>query len=332
MAERGHIHSALRRQLLAVLSAGGLHSGQALAEACGVSRAAVWKQLDALERLGLGVERVKGRGYRLTHPLELFDEGGIRQALAPAWREALQLNLLESADSTNEWLAVHADFGGGPVACLAEAQPAGRGRRGRQWTCLYGAGIPLSLAWRFDVLDAPLSGLAPSIAVSIVNALESMGARGLALKWPNDVLCDAGKLAGVLIELKGEPSGPCDLRVGVGLNWAAPTGLDQPVAGLDQVFDGRRPSRSAVAGRVLSALCDALERFRCGGFAFFREQWAARDCLAGRPVTLLLHERSVNGHCEGVDAEGALLLRDGEGECRAWQVGEVSARLRREAG
>lgn len=327
MTEPRHIGSPIRRRLVQVLADGDCHSGQALATLTGVSRAAIWKQMDALERMGLGIERARGRGYRLTHAVSLFDEAAIRAAISPQWRERVAVTLLESVASTNAWLAEQSVPEDGIRACMAEAQPQGRGRRGRVWHCPYGGGIPLSVGWRFDTLEPGLSGLAPTIAVAVARALESLGAHPPGLKWPNDIVCDAGKLGGILIELKGESAGPCDVRVGVGLNWAAPPVVDQAVASLAALFPGELPDRSRVAGTVLDALCRGLEDYSRNGFGGVQADWAARDVLAGRPVRLSLHDRSVDGLALGLDASGALRLESSDGRERAWQVGEVSARL-----
>jgi BirA family transcriptional regulator, biotin operon repressor / biotin---[acetyl-CoA-carboxylase] ligase len=328
MAEPLHIESPLRRRLLQALADGGWHSGQALAELAGVSRAAVWKQMDALEKLGLGIERARGRGYRLSHAVSLLDEQVIRDALSQHWRDRVSLSLLESVASTNAWLADQPEPSDGRIqACMAEAQPQGRGRRGRVWHCPYGGGIPLSVAWHFEALDKGLSGLAPSLAVAVARALESLGADAPGLKWPNDIVCDEGKLGGILIELKGESAGPCQVRVGVGLNWVPPAAVDQPAAGLAALFPGAFPDRSRVAGRVLDALCSGMSDFARDGFEGVRADWKARDVLAGKPVRLALHDRSVEGRALGLDAAGALRIQSSDGAETTWQVGEVSVRL-----
>lgn len=307
---------------------GGFHSGEALAQSVGVSRAGVWKHLDALAHAGLGLERVRGRGYRLRHPVEPLETGRIRAALDPAWRERIALHLLDTVPSTNQWLSDHPErVFPGPAACIAEGQVAGRGRRGRAWQSAYAGGIPLSLAWRLSVLNAGIMGLAPAVAVSIAASLERLGASPAGLKWPNDVVCDQGKLAGVLIELRGDPAGPCDLVLGVGLNWAAPQGpLDQAVTDLAALFPAGRPSRNETVGSVIAGLCRDLECFVSEGFAPFRAAWAARDVLAGESVTLDMGARQLHGRAEGVDEVGALRVREPDGRERAWQVGEVSVR------
>lgn len=319
-----------RRHLLEALADGGFHSGEALAKRLGLSRAGVWKQLDALAESGLGLERVRGRGYRLRHPVEPLDEARIREAMTPPWDRRVAMTLLDTVASTNAHLL---EQGGGigdiPRVCVAEGQVGGRGRRGRRWQSAYAGGIPLSLGWRFPVLSGGVTGLAPAVAVTLVDALEALGARGLGLKWPNDLVCNAGKLAGILIELRGDPAGPCDLVIGIGLNWAAPTGaLDQPVADLDAVFPDERVARNRVIGAVVARLCEGLVTFAEQGFGPFAEGWRARDVLKGREVELDLGNRREIGRALGLDEGGGLRIRDESGTVHAWQVGEISVRPR----
>jgi len=327
MTESVRERPLLREKLLAALSVTSFRSGAELARELGVSRAAIWKQMEVLAGAGLGLERARGKGYRLLHPVELLDGQKIRQAMGSELAERMTLDVWDRVDSTSQRLDAWRDAGG-PVACVAEAQLAGRGRRGRQWQSAYGAGIPLSLLWPFETLNASLMGLAPAVSVSLARALESLGAARLGLKWPNDLLCEQGKLAGILIELRGEPAGPCEVILGLGINWAAPwQSVDQPVAGLEAVFGGERPSRNRLVGVVLGQLATDLRVFSQHGFAAFADDWAARDVLAGRSVSLQLGHETRQGQALGLDAEGALRLQESEGEVRAWQVGEVSIRL-----
>lgn len=313
--------SRSRRLLLERLADGAFHSGQDLAREAGSSRSAVWKQLQALQRAGLGLERVRGRGYRLQHPVELLDRLVIRNAVPRPWRDRLELFCHDEVASTND-LAQPGDCRERPVLVVAEVQRAGRGRRGRDWSGAYGAGIPLSLAWHFPVIPTGLSGLAPAMAVVTAEALESLGVPPLSLKWPNDVFLDEGKLAGLLIELRGAAEGPCDITVGLGLNWALPA---EPPPGAASL--GASPGRNRVIGAVAGALCVGLERFAREGFAGFRRAWLDRDCLLGQSVRLELPAGRRQGRAAGVDSEGAFLLEDAAGRVERFQVGEVSPRL-----
>lgn len=322
-----HTHS-----LLSILSDGRFHSGEALGRELGISRAAVWKQLKTLEQtLGLALDAVRGRGYRLAGGCELLDGERIRAGLAPAVQTQLDgLQIHFSLDSTNRHLMQHASALPGQIhACLAERQTAGRGRHGRPWISPFGQNIYLSLLWRAPVGPEMLGGVSLLVGAALVQALERLGAEGIGLKWPNDLLWRGRKLAGVLLELAGETAGPCQLVTGVGLNMrmdkAAAADIDQPWVDLATVM-GKPMSRNRVVSAVLDTLVPALLAFPHTGLAPHLLTWRRFDLLQGRAVHLSLPDRTVVGTARGVDETGALLL-DGEDGRKRYFSGEVSVRL-----
>ena len=155
---------------------GEVHSEQELAELLGVSRTAVWKQLRKLEGLGLEVESLKARGYRLTQRIQLLDQSRVEQALETSTRTLLsRLDIRGSVTSTNSIALDLAQQGQGHgVAIVAEHQTGGRGRRGRSWVSPYAANLYLSLIWEFDGGAAALEGLSLAVGVAVVEALESV--------------------------------------------------------------------------------------------------------------------------------------------------------------
>ncbi len=321
-----------RTQLLRLLADGRFHSGEALAGALGVSRAAVWKQVREVARhFGVAIDAVRGRGYRLAEPLELLDRERIASLLCDSTAAGLeQLYVLETVDSTNAYLLSRrlADSRRGAV-CLAEQQTAGRGRRGRAWVSPFGTNIYLSLLWRFDTPPMSLSGLSLAAGVAVAHGLANIGIGGVALKWPNDVQWDGRKLAGILLELNGEADGPTHAVIGVGLNLRMPDapgrGIGQPWVDLAEAMGRRVPSRNLVAARLVDELMAAVLQFRDAGLAQFLSPWTALDALAGRSVRVSLGERVIDGIELGVTASGALRVMTAEGE-REFHAGEVSLR------
>lgn len=287
----------------------------------------MWKQVSGLRELGLEVYSVRGKGYRLARPLELLSEEKILgHVTARARRSVAALELHSEMESTNRYLMEHASrFVSGHV-CLAERQTAGRGRRGRQWVSPFGANVYLSVLWRFDKGAAALSGLSLAIGVAVIWALEQVGARGASLKWPNDVLWEGRKLAGILVELSGESEGPCDVVLGVGVNLNMPsqaeTGIDQPWADIAEFAD---VGRNRLAGALISALFDSLDEFNRKGLSAFADAWEGYHAHKGAAVRLELPGRTVEGNAVGIDPSGALLLEVG-GEMRTFASGEVSLR------
>jgi BirA family biotin operon repressor/biotin-[acetyl-CoA-carboxylase] ligase len=323
-----------RYRLLRLLADGRFHSGEALGGTLGVGRSAVWKVVRSLDALGIQVYAVPGRGYRLADPLDLLDQGRILEAMGPAVRRRIGgLDIHPSVDSTNRVLAQRAAQGlPSGFVCIAEHQSAGRGRRGRPWVSPFGANIYLSLLWRFDVPPQSLAGLSLVAGVGVVRALADAGARGVGLKWPNDVLWSGRKLAGILLEMSGEAAGPYDVVVGVGLNVNMPrdaaTAIDQPWVDLATVCAGTQ-NRNLVAGRLLHHLVNVFEDVAERGLASLLAEWKGLDVARGRPVMITTARDTVAGTALGLDEAGALLLRVG-GKTRRFHSGEVSLRLARE--
>jgi len=314
----------LAPQLLAVLAPGETVSGARLAEAAGDSRAAIWKQVEALRRRGVPVESHGAAGYRLPWPLQMLDEAAIRAALPVAAARRLgALDLYWDIDSTSSELqrrgAQAPDFS----IVLAETQSAGRGRRGRSWLSPPGLNLYLSCLKRFDAGFAALSGLSLAVGTIVLRALESLGVAGAGLKWPNDVLArgedgrPGGKLAGILVELSGEYQGPCAAIVGIGLNLRLTPALHeqagQPACDVASLCGGMPPDRNRMAAALIAALADGLAAFASQGFAAFAADYARHDLLHDAPLHLSGALGEFDGVGAGVDARGALQVRTGDG-------------------
>jgi BirA family biotin operon repressor/biotin-[acetyl-CoA-carboxylase] ligase len=324
-----------RLEVVRLLADGHEHSGEALAAALRISRAAVWKHVQQLSHWGLEVEAVPGRGYRLALPVDLLDEAVVYGALPGLARDRLRhLQVADEVESTNEVLLEADDVPAGRFdACLAEFQSRGRGRRGRSWLGSFGSGLCLSVNWRFEESPAQVSALPLAIGVAIRRALGDCGVAGTALKWPNDLLLEGRKLGGVLVEMRIESAGPAYAVVGVGLNCSLPeavrrsireTGID--VASLDEAgVAAEALQRSKVAAAVLGRLCESLEEFDQRGFAPFQEEWSAADALHARPVRVLHGEEVREGVARGIDLDGALLVEI-DGRVSRFVAGEVTLR------
>jgi BirA family biotin operon repressor/biotin-[acetyl-CoA-carboxylase] ligase len=309
--------------LLRLLAPGGIVPAGAPGLAGETLRAA----REALAAHGLAV-RESASGLQLARPFDSLDAEAVRRALGPA-ATRVRLEIVDECASTNLLLAARAAAGepaGLAIAC--ELQTAGRGRRGATWFAGLGTSLTFSLLWRPTGGTVLGDGLSLAVGVACARALESIGARGVALKWPNDLLLGEAKLGGILVEAQSSGRGATDAVIGIGLNVRLPErarrGIDRPVADLAQA--GFAGSRNAALGATLAALDHALERFAREGFAPFRAEWTRRHAWQGRKVRLLVTAgREVEGVAAGVAEDGALLVDTDRGPER-FHAGEVTLR------
>jgi BirA family biotin operon repressor/biotin-[acetyl-CoA-carboxylase] ligase len=237
---------------------------------------------------------------------------------------------LDECDSTNSELLRRADCGAPDgTVIVADRQTAGRGRRGRQWLSAPADGLTFSCLWRFGGPATQLAGLSLAVGVALARGLENLGAGGIRLKWPNDVLFerdgDFAKLAGILIELTSDRRGTQAI-IGIGLNLLPPTAeLPQPAAGLKQALV-HLPDRHVVLANALVALAEVLDSFAVDGFGRLKMEWQRRHAWQGMPVQILGGDAEpLVGVCLGADDDGALLLETAAGVQRILS-GDVSLR------
>jgi BirA family transcriptional regulator, biotin operon repressor / biotin---[acetyl-CoA-carboxylase] ligase len=241
-----------------------------------------------------------------------------------------RLEVLFEVDSTNTRLLGHP---GPPSAfadvALAELQRAGRGRRGRRWISPFGASLALSVGWTFPDTTHVSSTLSLAVGVAVARTLARLGARGICLKWPNDVWFEDRKLGGVLVESKVCGSA-AHVVVGVGLNLFLSDESRHRIgsgglAGLAEACPSP-VSRNALAAALLEELLSMLPLFERRGFEAFRDEWRSLDALLGRPARVLLAGAAVEGIARGVGEDGGLLLEHG-GNVEKFISGEASLRL-----
>jgi BirA family biotin operon repressor/biotin-[acetyl-CoA-carboxylase] ligase len=321
-------------RLLQLLADGEVHSGESLAAELRQTRAAVWKGVQRLRAIGIEVQALARRGYRLAAPVELLDAGRVRAELGEDRRPHLHsLEVLFEVGSTNTRL-----LGSPPPppstadVCMAELQLAGRGRLGRRWIAPFGGGIAMSLGWTCSDVVRTLPALSLGVGVAVSRALTRAGAHGISLKWPNDIWFNDRKLGGVLIELRAEAGGPAHVVIGVGINVSLPAEARREIetagTAVAAVADAcKEPvSRNVVAGAILDELLSMLVQYERLGFAAFRDAWVALDGLNGRPAQVLVGETAIVGIARGVDADGALLLETKD-RLQRFVSGEASLRL-----
>ena len=317
------------QELIALLADGQFRGGDELGNALGVSRAAVWKQVQKLQDVGLDVQSVRGKGYRLAYPLEWVESSQIKSQLH-GHAEALlrELDIHRLVSSTNDIAMQKAAQGvGSGYVCIAEQQTAGRGRRGRNWVSPFASNLYLSIVWEFYQGAAQLEGLSLATGVAVANALARLGVPSVGLKWPNDLLVDGAKLSGILLEMTGDPAGRCQVVLGVGVNHRLPAvaanEIDQSWARLEDFRPGI--GRNLLAATVLSELLMMLEAFSRSGFSAFQQQWLTLDVYADRDVVIKTGSTDIVGVARGVDTTGGLVLETAAGR-QVIKGGELSLR------
>jgi BirA family biotin operon repressor/biotin-[acetyl-CoA-carboxylase] ligase len=238
------------------------------------------------------------------------------------------VEVVAETGSTNADLLARAPRLHSPVLLVAEHQTAGRGRAGRSWLSAPGHSLTFSLAWKFDGGLHRLTGLPLAVGTALAETLGRLG-QPVQLKWPNDVLKDGDKLAGILVETAAASDGAVWAVIGIGLNLAMPDELEQqigrPVAAVPWLA---RMDRDTLLAAVLDGLLDALRLFERSGFSAFTARWNLLHAWQGQPVTIvdrgeILHE----GLAAGVDDAGRLLL-DTESGRVAIVAGDVSLRMK----
>jgi BirA family biotin operon repressor/biotin-[acetyl-CoA-carboxylase] ligase len=322
----------LNTQLLQVLADGEWHSGQALADAAGVSRVAMWKQLQKLQEAGIALEAVKSVGHRIVGGLDLLNEDDVQNALSHSANSLIgELLVLLQTDSTNRVCQEAMNDRATPnqaIVISAEQQTAGRGRRGKAWVSPYARNMYLSVGWQVQGGAAALQGLSLAIGVVVVRALQDLGVTTAQLKWPNDIVVGRQKLGGILIELTGDMAGPCSVVVGMGLNVNMPEyaqdGIDQAWTDVYQL--GARPSRAQLIASVLNHVLPLLQHWEQSGFEPWREAWQALDAYREQPVNILMGDKRIAGIERGVDRDGAIQIETTLG-LQSFHGGEVSLRL-----
>ena len=312
--------------LLKLLKDGRFHSGQALGAALGVSRSAVWKQLQHLESdLNLSIHKVRGRGYQLATPLELLEQ---EQLDSSPWPVLIH----HSLDSTNAE-ALRAIDGGAaaPFVVTAERQTAGRGRRGRKWVSPFAENIYYSLVLRMDGGMRQLEGLSLVVGLAVLSALRAVGLSDAGLKWPNDVLVGNKKIAGILLELVGDPADVCHVVLGIGINvnMRSASEVDQAWTSV-YLESGRMVNRNELISRLNDSLLEYLKRHAAEGFSAIQAQWEQNHLWQGREVSLIAGVHLVDGTVMGIDQQGALRMSV-NGEEKVYSGGELSLRLRHDS-
>jgi BirA family biotin operon repressor/biotin-[acetyl-CoA-carboxylase] ligase len=237
----------------------------------------------------------------------------------------IKVDVLQKTESTNDYFEnIISDS---PYLCVADYQSKGRGRLNREWVSPSGSNIYISLLYRFYKYTNQLSGLSLSTGLAIREALmASSEVDGISVKWPNDILYEGRKLAGILIETKSiDNQFYAVVGIGVNVNMENP---EEEIQGrwisLRQIT-GKEQDRSELISNIVNSVIKYYKKLERYGFSQFESEWEANDVLRGRQVKLKQDNRIFEGLCLGVDECGRLSIRTDTG-LRFFNYGEATTR------
>jgi BirA family biotin operon repressor/biotin-[acetyl-CoA-carboxylase] ligase len=288
-------------------------SGEAISHRLGLTRAAVWKQVQLLRSKGYEIEGTRGEGYRLLGSPDLLQYEDLHARL-PEKSICSRFEYFPITDSTNARAMALAEQGAphGTLVC-ADAQTAGRGRLGRIWISPPGINIYMTVILRPAI--APM--LAPQLtlvtAVALAQGVEDASGLSCALKWPNDLFIGGRKAGGILAEMAADPDTVRHVAIGIGLNV---NGVESDFsveirdkATSIRIESGRRVFRVDVLAAFLQRLDTAYRAFMSGGFEAILPEWNRRSLLDGKRVLLRSGDASTWGMAIGVAEDGVLMFR-----------------------
>ena len=316
--------------ILRLLSDGQFHSGVQLAEVLGVSRTTISNRIAQWNTQGVVIDSVTGKGYRLHSPIQWLNKEQVWSKISSSVQQHISsFDVLQFVSSTNDVVAKNlAQQHQSGIICITEMQGAGRGRRGREWLSPPAGNFYGSVGWIFNDGFSVIEGLSLAVGVAIIKAMESVGASDLELKWPNDVLHQGKKIAGILIEMTGEVGGACQVVVGVGVNLQLPEvikqQITQPVTDLYSIC-GHAVDRQKLTAAIISEIISLLSDYDKTGFSKWQNEWLRYDAFKNKPILITGMQDPLHGIARGVDEHGNLLLET-EGDMMKVYGGEVSLR------
>lgn len=315
-----------RRILERLRGAAAPVSGEDLAAMLRCSRAAVWKRIAALRAQGYRIEAQHAAGYVLAATPDRLCPAELAPHLRGEWRD---VHWLARVDSTQQ---VARDLARGGAAegtmVVAEEQTAGRGRLGRTWHSPAGENLYCSVVLRPPRAPAEVPQIALVVGIAVAAAVEEATGRRPAIKWPNDVLLDGKKVAGILTEMESEIERVHHVIAGIGVNLNGrrfPRELRRKASSL-LLLTGRPVDRARFAAGLLAALEARYGRYLTVGFASVRTEWESYSCLTGTEVRVRGPGGEVAGRVLGLDDDGALRLRGADGAVSRIVAGEVTVR------
>lgn len=303
-------------------------SGSLLAERLGISRVGVWARLEKLKAEGFEFEAIRNKGYRLVREPEVLHGKLLEASLLGIYGD-VNLRFLEVVDSTNSEAERLLALGeNAPLVVTAAQQTKGRGRMGRQWHSPRSGNLYASFAWRPGTPYTRLQNITVWLGVCVCQYLREQWQIPVWLKWPNDLLIDGKKVAGMLTEARIDADQTRELVFGLGINILGDTrSWPREVATVATTL-----SSHASAGFSLHALAAGIMGTVLNAYTVFRhtdvteellKQWQECDSLFGKTIQAEVNGQIVSGVASGLHPSGGLRLRIANGETKILHSGEV---------
>ncbi len=303
-------------------------SGEILRRDLGISRNAVSKHIRALRDKGYEIESSTKKGYRLDGPQDLIIPQEILDGLNTRFLGRQEILCFKETDSTNSQARAIADGGAGEgTLVLAESQTLGRGRKGRTWFSPKGEGLFISMILRPLISPMESSRLTLLAAVALAEALMDSTGLEIRIKWPNDLLCNGRKVAGILTELSTDMDAVNHVIIGLGLNVniprkSFPEDLKEKASSL-LVESGRPHSRCKITQLFLERFEVHYDALADHGFPQLLSRWKALSDSIGRKVCVEMIDKTLTGIIQDVDSNGFLILKDEKGVRHSILSGDV---------
>jgi BirA family transcriptional regulator, biotin operon repressor / biotin---[acetyl-CoA-carboxylase] ligase len=323
MTTDSEILSALRD------SGHGSVSGAELSQKLGITRAAIWARIEELRQLGYDIEASPHIGYRLLNSPDVLHADDLLARLGRTKAIGRDIHVFRETTSTNDVAERLARDGAREgVVVFAESQTKGRGRLGRKWASPAGKGLWFSLVLRPEMRPQHTTQLTVAAATALARAIRSETGLKPEIKWPNDILINGRKAAGILTELSAELDRVKYVIVGIGVDVNVnasdfPSELRKIATSL-KVEAGRGVSRPALATAILRELDEDYARIRAGRFAAVADEWETQCATIGQRVIIRLGDRQIRGRAESLNEDGTLLLRTDHGRLERIMGGDVA--------
>lgn len=318
------------RILTALRQAGaGFMSGAELSQKLGVTRAAIWARIEELRKLGYDIAASPHQGYQLLSVPDVLHADDLLSLLQSVRVVGRDIRVFEETASTNDIVEKLARDGVKEgVVVFAESQSKGRGRLGRKWISPPRKGLWFSVLLRPNLRPQAATQLTVAAATALYRAIREVAGISPEIKWPNDILVDGRKIAGVLTELSAELDHINHLILGIGVdvNLAAtefPPDLRKIATSL-KAETGKHIHRADLAAAILRELDHDYARICNGDFAKLADEWEQHCTTIGQRVSINIGDRITHGHAEALDDDGALLVRTQHGRLERIIGGDVT--------